>query len=503
MDENSLTAYLRTSSVIAATPFPASADSVRSDPDYHRLVPHPAELIALATTTFLAILLNASGGYQVVNYCAPVIMFAIMAWGNWRLARHNSAAIWTPLFSLRISTIAFGCIGGILPYVIRDQTLDFLLSLYPFTPADASKVNIIWLLGTTAMLLGATIAYHIIPRPKRVDTADYSRNENTFAIGVAFVAIGLTNVIVLDLGRLLGFLTIVVPGSVHMLLDALNSVGIFLLSLWAFTRGGSRYWLVVLIVILNILIGLIALNKTMALFPVLFVGIGALVQRFTLMRAFLVAVALLSGMIVLQPMVANARILQSIKYGSDETGTIPERIAFYTDYLHGNRSEQTRTGSDEALVRFSYMNVSAYVVSQYDRHMPDNSFQNIGVALVPRFIWKDKPILTQSSDDLYYALTGLVGSAVSASVYPDIYWNAGWFGVALIPILFGGVLFCISQFSADIVRHRDWIMMPFVLMAFRIGMSMDGSFVVSMFLPVIVTILSYPALRVFRSLVMR
>lgn len=462
---------------------------------FDTLAPHPIELAALLTLAVLNWAFFVAGGYAFVNFGAPIAMASIMAVANWRLARAMPEAIWTPLFALRLATLVVIGIGGLLPYIVRDATRDYLLSLYPFTPEEAAKTNLIWSLGTF-IIIASSLATHmmartVFTRPHIVSLI----GQQTLGIGLIFLLAGLANILLVDVANLLGVWHVTVAGSVRTVLDATNLVGLFLVALWALKRGVYGVFLIVGLILLNVVLGLIALNKTMVLLPMLFIGIALLVDRFSIFRAAFITASLLGSLALLQPMVANARILQTQKYGDTEGGTLSERLAEYTDYVKGIHNEGTRTGSDEALVRLSYVNVAAFVIYQYDRRMPDNSIANAAVALVPRLIWPDKPIVTQSGNDLYYSLTGFEGSAVSGTLIADIYWNLGYVGLLLFCPLIGTYCLLVSRVSYGIVRQRDWFMMPFVLIAFKIGFSVDGSFVNSALAPMAISIISYPILR--------
>ncbi|MBN8806906.1 MAG: hypothetical protein J0I47_01510 [Sphingomonas sp.] len=462
---------------------------------FDTLAPHPLELVALFALVVLNWAFWIAGGYMFVDFGAPVAMAVIMGVANWRMARVMPETIWTPLFALRLATLVVIGIGGLLPYIVRDATRDYLLSLYPFTPEEAAKTNLIWSTGTFLIIASAfgtnLAARKAFTRRPRVSAI----GQHTLGIGLIFLAAGLANIILVDIANLLGLWHVTIAGSVRTVLDATNLVGMFLVALWAIKRGTYGALLIAALVLINVVLGLIALNKTMVLLPMLFIGIALLVDRFSIVRAVLITIALLGSLALLQPMVANARILQTQKYGDTEGGTLSERIADYIDYTKGIHSEGTRTGSDEALVRLSYVNVAAFEIYQYDRRMPDNSIANAAIALVPRFIWPDKPIVTQSGNDLYYALTGFEGSAVSGTVIADAYWNMGYVGLLLICPLIGIYAMLVSRISYGVVRQRDWFMMPFVLIAFKIGFSVDGSFVNSVLAPMVISIIAYPILR--------
>ena len=468
---------------------------------FAKLAPHPIELLTLFALMVLNWAFWFAGGYTFVNFGAPVAMAGIMGFANWRVARTMPEAIWTPLFALRLATLVVIGIGGLLPYIVRDATLDYLQSLYPFTPEEAAKTNLVWSIGTF-LIIGSAFVTSLMARKAFTGRRSVSAiGKHTLGIGLVFLFAGLANIVLVDIANLLGLWHLTIAGSVRTVLDATNLVGLFLVALWAIKRGVYGTILIIGLVLLNVALGLIALNKTMVLLPMLFIGIALLVDRFSLLRAGMITVSLIGSLALLQPMVANARILQAQKYGDTDAGRLGERISDYVNYVNGIRSEGTRTGSDEALVRLSYVNVAAFVIYQYDRRMPDDSISNAAIALIPRLIWPAKPIVTQSGNDLYYSLTGFEGSAVSGTVIADTYWNMGYVGLLIFCPLIGMYCMLVSRISYSIVSQRDWFMMPFVLIAFKIGFSVDGSFVNSVLAPMAISIIAYPLLRFLEVLI--
>jgi hypothetical protein len=80
--------------------------------------------------------------------------------------------------------------------------------------------------------------------------------------------------------------------------------------------------------------------------------------------------------------------------------------------------------------------------------------------------------------DLWLVMTGLTGNQVGAGVFAESYWNLGWAGVTLAMMLLGAILFWLSRLALSVMQREAWIYMPVLFMGVRMGIRIDGSFVV-------------------------
>jgi hypothetical protein len=77
----------------------------------------------------------------------------------------------------------------------------------------------------------------------------------------------------------------------------------------------------------------------------------------------------------------------------------------------------------------------------------------------------------------------------------------GWTGLLLF-IPTGIFLWWASYTSINIVETRNWLLMPFVLLVFRIGLSVDNAFVLMWLAPAVISIVILLLLK-FGSQMMR
>jgi hypothetical protein len=289
------------------------------------------------------------------------------------------------------------------------------------------------------------------------------------------------------------------PGSVRLGLQSFSAVGLFLLALTAFRHSGVSILGVALLLLLNILMGVLTLNKSMVIIPLIFIALAYLMQGVTVHRIAGVTLGLAGTLMLFQPMIGYARGIQAAQYGTLSGGTMSERLTYVADFLSGDRFRAADAG-EESLMRLSYMNTATFAVSRYDTDQPADTLRSALISIVPRLIWPDKPETSRVGSDLYYELTGLEGSQTTTTLAADIYWNAGWIGIALVFPLLGMALMAASNVCHRIVAMRNWIMMPFVLLCFRIGLSIDQMFVTGIFAPMFIALVAYWMLKMGASL---
>jgi hypothetical protein len=114
--------------------------------------------------------------------------------------------------------------------------------------------------------------------------------------------------------------------------------------------------------------------------------------------------------------------------------------------------------------------------------------------LIPRALWPDKPVVSDIGTDFNEMVSGFNTSALGVVVFADAYWNFGWAGL-LIFIPAGFFLWWAGRNARQIVETRDWIMMPFVLITFRIAMSVDNFLVLSWLTPGVIAAILLLVLR--------
>lgn len=450
------------------------------------------EVVALILLLAIGVSLHLAGGYTAVAWLVPPGLLIILSAANWKMIRADSNTLWTPLFSFRLASSVFLGFGGILSENVSVVAQQVYLAELTYTAREASHVFLIWLSGVVAVMIGCLLVARLRRSEGGEEGPADDSAKRTLLLGSLFIFAGLGYTYGVRLPIELGILPIgTIPNAVSTPFDAALAVGVFLLSLWALRVGGVALLAIPAVLIAGCSIGLLLLTKQGVLLPLIFFGLAVLFERITLLRIAAVTALLVASFAILQPMIAYARDFVSPDLPLDAQ----ERIGKLTDYLvHGdNLAEENNLETD--FLRFGHTHVAAFIVDRYDRGMPSTEVRNSLVALVPRIVWPDKPILTQGAADLYFLVSGREGSALATTTFADLYWNAGWFGVLGAGFVWGCLMWIGTTASLKIVKRRDWLMMPFVLLAFMIGLSAESAFTVGVFIPTVAALIAFYLLK--------
>ena len=449
-------------------------------------------LLALAGSVWLMFLVEA---YQVIHWIAPLALGATLGFANLQMARINSAAIWTPLFALRLSALVFLCLGSLAPLLLGEETQSYVRSLYHYSDEEFAKVLLIWCVSITILIVTSGLMSKF--ETARLASSTSSRQVSArsgLKLGIVFLIAGLGYALAYEIPLYLGWNTLVLPGSFNKLFQAAQAVGIFLVALWALERGGAAHFAYLIPIVIVLAVTLITLNKSIIVLSMMFLAIAVLYRGITYRRVIVVTLSLLCTFSILAPMISNARNMHAERYGDLLGGTIEERLLYSRDYLKGERSEfQTNVSP---FSRFNFVAPAAYVVMSYDEGRPSSTIQSSAWTLVPRLIWPDKPEVSSAGRELYELITGRDISRLAMTAFADIYWNLGWVGIFVLMPVWGALLWKGTMISFRIVVQRNWLMLPLPLFCFQIGLGIDGDFVTSIFVPTAMAIVTWFGLRI-------
>lgn len=462
------------------------------------LAPTMTEVSALGALTFVMSLLYLAEGYLLVAIGAPILMAAMLGAAIWHLVRRFPAATWTPVFGFRLGAMVYFGLGSLVPYFADAYSMDWVLGFYETSNEEAAKVQLIWLVFVFMIIGGArgALLFVRLGEPVRVTPGP----DRTVYVGVGFFAIGLAYILLIDIPRDFGLLSLNIPAAAANAAFAMHAVGVFLISLMAFDRGAKGYALVLILALFSALLGLILMNKSVVVFPVLLILLAWLMRGVTPLRIVVASGILVVLFGVLQPLVAYQRDRQSGVHGNRVGIYNPgERLAFASEWLSGNSLRPSQEGEVNAYLRLNYVPPAAFVIARYDQHQPSETISQSLSAITPRLLWPDKPDITAVGGDIYYLATGQVGSQIAPTIPADIYWNLGWAGLIILSGLLGPLMMLGTIKCYQIVLTRDWLLMPFVLLCFRLTLSIDNVFVAGLFAPMVIALLIYWTLAFARG----
>jgi hypothetical protein len=151
----------------------------------------------------------------------------------------------------------------------------------------------------------------------------------------------------------------------------------------------------------------------------------------------------------------------------DSAGGYSERVAFWVesswniwvDAITDRTGQKSRLLADATLSRLSLLQQTANVMEFTPDRVPyqyGSLYSYIGVTLIPRFLWPDKPSVNDANHwyQVSYGLTlprGLSSVSIAVGTLAESYINFGWLGPVLIMFPLGIFLGSLQR----IVLHAD------------------------------------------------
>lgn len=471
------------------------------------LLPRWPEVLLLASALIVALIgySGQTGLTDIANLLAPTLLTIAMAFGCVGMLRASVSAIWTPLFWLRVSLIAYCGIGSLVPFFVNDETSEVIEAFYQFFPADVAKYNLIvccfvlLVLTTVALLLqGAHARDETAVKPEKLAIQPSALDMRV--IGLIFLAVGFVVRYLILLPIELGPNTEVYSSSLGQLAQV-YVIGCFLLALWALRARSALFWVVVLLVAIEFVVGVLTFAKIAALFPVIVLSMAMILHRPTKVRFVSLAALVLALYFAITPLVSYGRAIMLESYGLGGGAPLSERSAIIASYTPGAISSTRDSTVQGGWSRLSYVNTGTFAISQYDSGLPGNSFRHLAVVWVPRLLYPEKPIITDVSRDFSVAATGNYNSQANPGLPAEGYWNYGWPGVPLVAVVLAIVLTFWSIYSIRVVRMEAWHLLVVVLLGMRTGLRIDGMLVADIIGPISFAVVAHIALSFLNRVV--
>lgn len=448
------------------------------------------EIAVMAGSTIVCIALYLGGDPGSVNYLAPATILVVGVVANLHMIRQDPQTLLTPLFAMRLMALLVFGFGGLShnwASFTAQESFDYMMVT---SPVETARVHLLWLGGMDALLVGALVAIQLfagmVVRPTGV-TAPVSFKSAALLFGAGFVGIVAALV----------FPTVTIPGLIQTLLLAGELSGIFLMGKAAAVKpmigvviGLSELALVIA--------ALYFMNKSLALFPMLCFFMGVISNKVNVSRIIVCVISISGVFLFINPIVSLMRIEQSHSYGGLVVGSPTEQLQSINRHIF-TESDDRDTASD--IGRFDYVVPAAFAMNQYDSGFSLDFIEKSGIALIPRFLWPDKPALT-TGDQVNYRMGFQRVNSIGVTVFADLYWNFGWFGMIFILIM-GLANGFVTILSRELMRMEDWIMIPFIMSTFRSALNLDNEFVAAIFVPAVFNLMLFFAIRIGLTLFQR
>ena len=448
------------------------------------------EVITLVVASLLSLGLYWGEMYETLRLGIPLLILMLTAVTNFRMIVADSSMLLTPLFGVRLCAMVVFGIGGLFNFFAPDEVRMGQDYSYPTSSAEAAKVNLLWMLGLTVLMVGAFVAMRL--HRDRVSASDQQLPSlSALPLDVGILMFGLASGFEVFRLVVTSLFEVTLPGILANLGLAFQLFGLFLVGQHVGESKKAR--IVVAVALLGLFIfSLVVTAKTLFLYPALVTILGALSNKVTWRRTVLGAALLMFGFVIMSPIVTYARIRMMNEYGEMTNPPLEARINYLMDYARGDRIQESDVGY--SLSRLDYVMPASFVMAQYDQGMGSQRLANSAFIFVPRIIWPDKPETSTSGREVNYAL-GFHGiNQIGTTIFADLYWAIGWYGLALLA-LFGVYVGSVSIMCESILRRGDWVLLPFTFASMRLGLNLDNDFTSGIMAPAVINLALFAGLR--------
>ena len=447
-----------------------------------RLNPYPWEIFSLVALIAVYLVdreLLDSDFANYTNIVGPIWCASVLGLGAWRHVINDVDQIWTPLWWSRIASCVFLCFGALIPVLGNASLIEYLQGIYSFRAADISKFNLIvassnLVVFITSDLFLKFVAPDLHP-PKSNSRLDQRFESHMFVIGIIFLIMGAVVRYGMVLPYEMGWSTTTLQGGLAQISNSIL-IAIYILTLWSLKTSPGFLPFVFAIMATEMILGILLFNKSSFLYPIIVFSLAWLHAGPSKKKVVVIIAMFSFSFAVLQPWVAYARLKHYTYFGSAVGANFSERANILFSYIDDVGFISDSTTSQQSLARFTLINVATFVINRYDRGLPGNSVDGALAILVPRALWPDKPIFNPGGD-LAYLASGQVGNSISAGIYAESYWSFGWWGLLILIVPYGIILTAASVYALKVVRRGDWIHIPAIFYAMKMGIRVDGQYI--------------------------
>lgn len=465
------------------------------------LMPTTTEFVAVLIASMMALLGYTYGGELMdwTNYLVPTIIAGSVGWGAVQIVYRDKAGIWTPLFWNRIALTVYFGVGSLVPYIVNAETRTVIEAFYLFFNEDVAKYNAIICLFTLVFLSASAIFLTLYRKGKkeiRYEAAGLDQK----TIGLLLLGVGVAIHIFLLVPVTFGIIKFDISATIVQISQSIN-IGIFLLSAWYFQQRSNSIYIIFMITLALAFYGIIELNKSAALFPLVVFLLGYLYDRFSIKRAFIVFVIIMATYTAITPIVTYAR--ERVGFVNEVGLFIPVENRFEAILSFFDQTQQASESEFQGgWSRVSYVNAATFAISEYDLGRPGDTLRDVFVVWIPRALYPDKPEITALAREFNYAATGNDLSQSTPGMVAEGYWDGGWLGVLLFSIAIALVSTYWSVYSIAVLRSEAWHLFFIVLLGMRTGTRVDGLIVPDLVGPIGFAVLGHIALQFLNRLLL-
>ena len=426
------------------------------------------------------------------NQIGPIIFFVACLWGGYRNIEINPLAIWTPVPWFLLACAAYYGLGPLIYHFGSAVSVNHVNAFFFVDELALLRTNLL----NAAGLVLVVFFYYLGRRLLLIRKKAWFRRFNPWEVVLlvfSFIVIGFSIRIILTLYHNFSSLPLQLPGSI-VYLSTLSKISILLLFV-LISRGFSRYWwLLAILIIIEFVIALMAHSK-MAVIEVLIVSVlGFYIIRPNIRILIAGGVSIIFLYVfILSPFVAFARHAAGT-IGVESPREVTESIANYFEAELDDPSEFDYVPQGW-WTRLTYSSAQAFAMYDYDENSGGETIQLMRYVLLPRLFFPDKPVMTPGRD-FTAAVTGEeTKTATAPGIFAEAYWNGGWLVFIMVNIYVGFLFAGLSAFSERTIAAGKFEYLPLLLIGISMGYQPTGWFVVVYVAPLLNFIAMYVVLR--------
>ncbi|HMT43418.1 MAG TPA: hypothetical protein PKA59_02620 [Chakrabartia sp.] len=467
--------------------------------DLNALRPHKIELTLLIISLFAGLICWTydESLAEIGNIVVPGMLAASVFIGSYLIIRANSAAILTPLIWNRVTIGVYFCVGTIIPKYVNDVTKNQINSFYESYDVDIAKFNIVISIFMISYILLSNFLITLINSNSKIALKFDKSAINSKSFGWLILSVGLSTQIFYVIPSDIGFYD---GTKILFLYEISQSSFVGCLLILTNNPANKEKYFIYMYIIFNFTVGILLFNKSIALFGIVVFFISNIYNRLDFKKIIISTSILLYILNFIQPIILFGRNSIEDANGFASDASISERVDVIGYYFTQGQSFDYQEEAQGGWARLSYLNGATFAINAYDSGEPGSSLGPLAFVWIPRFLWKDKPSVTQGGVDFNVAVTGRDTSQSTPGIPAEGYWNAGWLGVVMAALLLSLVSTLWSVYSFTVIQSQSWHLFFIVMLGIRYGIRTDGMIASDIGGPVVFAVIGHIALQFLNRL---
>ncbi|MGJ0507155.1 MAG: hypothetical protein ACR652_08455 [Methylocystis sp.] len=421
------------------------------------------------------------------NTVGPVALVGTLGLSATLSAMRDTNNLWVPLFWFRISTIVYFGIGSLVPLYGSLATREYINLFFPVTDQQILDTNLLVAASALITLLGANVAL-VLFKPPRRDSPQNIRS--LFWVGISFAIIGFAVKLLLVIPYTIGQGGGEALPGVVLNLSSLVPVSIYLLTRYTLLAKRKMLPLVLFLLLMDMGVSILTYSKGAVIISAMMFMLGYLSQGVNRFRILISSASMFLLMALLVPISDYARNESGRRFGTVYGGTLSDRFDITQSYFGDENSIGPMDGEQKqgVFTRISYTNAAAFAMHLYNSGIKSHTLENLWVLPIPRFLWEEKPAITDIGMDFNELAGGSRSSGSAPGLFADAYWNFGWWGLPILMLPLGFIYALMSRYALWVLINGRWILFVVVMLCIRMGFRVDGFLITDIFGPLFIVL---------------